>query len=138
MRHQLSRVYLSVLGPALFAALCGHAAAQAISAKPLTLSGLYSVDSGLAAPQANFTAVQLDSSKNIYLLLDEGDGVRVIKLNPAGNTRLATAHLGANGDHGLAMALDASGNVYHSRLIVVRKTELDRRGRLQWLAARDS
>jgi trimeric autotransporter adhesin len=61
---------------------------------------------------AQFNAVQSDASGNLYLLLDQHDGVRVLKTDPTASTVLAQAQLGAAGDVGLAMALDPAGNVY--------------------------
>jgi hypothetical protein len=81
-------------------------------AQSLTLAGLYSVDTGVNSTSAAFRGVQMDSARNIYLLLDEGDGVRVLKLNPAGTAALASVHLGAAGDHGTAFAIDSGGNIY--------------------------
>ena len=84
----------------------------AAAAQSLTLAGIYGVDAGVDSSAAAFAGVQMDSSRNIYLLLDEGDGIRLLKLNPAGSTLLASTHLGAAGDHGTTLALDSSGNVY--------------------------
>src|SRR5580698_6231023 len=61
---------------------------------------------------AQFNAVQSDSSGNLYLLLDQKDGVRLLKTDPTATNVLAQVQLGANGDIGLAMALDPSGNIY--------------------------
>jgi hypothetical protein len=73
----------------------------------LAFAGLRSV-----ATQGQFNAVQSDSSGDLYLLLDQKDGVRVLKTDPAATTVLAQAQLGAHGDIGLSMALDPTGNVY--------------------------
>jgi hypothetical protein len=91
---------------------CGLWANARLQAQSVSLAGLKSVDQGVNSSFATFRAVQLDSTKNIYLLLDEGDGVRLLKLNPAGNSLLASAHLGAAGDHGTGMVLDSNANVY--------------------------
>jgi hypothetical protein len=61
---------------------------------------------------AQFNAVQSDASGNLYLLLDQKDGVRLLKTDPTATNILAQTQLGAAGDIGLAMALDPSGNVY--------------------------
>jgi hypothetical protein len=61
---------------------------------------------------AQFNAVQSDASGNLYLLLDQKDGVRLLKTDPTATNILAQAKLGAAGDIGLAMALDPAGNVY--------------------------
>ncbi len=73
----------------------------------LVFAGLRSV-----ASQGQFNGVKTDASGNIYLLLDQGDGVRILKTDPAGNALLAQAQLGAKGDSGVALALDPVGNVY--------------------------
>ncbi|WP_174240956.1 SBBP repeat-containing protein, partial [Granulicella sp. S190] len=64
------------------------------------------------AHYAQFNAIQSDASGNLYLLLDQGDGIRLLKTNASATTILAQAHLGSSGDIGLAMALDPSGNLY--------------------------
>ncbi len=61
---------------------------------------------------AQFNAVQSDASGNLYLLLDQKDGVRLIKTDSTATTVLAQTQLGATGDIGLAIALDPSGNIY--------------------------
>jgi len=69
---------------------------------------------GLRAVQGHgqFNAVQSDHSGNLYLLLDQKDGIRVLKTDPNATQILAEAHIGASGDIGLALALDPSGNIY--------------------------
>jgi trimeric autotransporter adhesin len=83
-------------------------AAQSTTPLSISLAGLYTVDAAVDASTASFPGVQLDSSGNIYLLLDENDGVRLLKLNPSGINILASAHIGAAGDHGIALALSAN------------------------------
>jgi hypothetical protein len=61
---------------------------------------------------AQFNAVQSDATGNLYLLLDQKDGIRLLKTDPTATNILAQTQLGAAGDIGLAMALDSSGNVY--------------------------
>src|SRR6202789_4059861 len=73
----------------------------------LVFTGLRTV-----ANQGQFNAVQSDASGNLYLLLDQKDGVRLLKIDPTATNILAQAKLGAAGDIGLAMALDPSGNLY--------------------------
>jgi len=70
--------------------------------------------SGLLTANAKgqFNAVRTDAAGDLYLLLDEKDGVRVVKTTPGAASVLATAHMGAAGDSGVAMALDAAGDVY--------------------------
>lgn len=79
----------------------------AAAAQQLAFAGLRT-----AGQQGQFNAVQADASGNIYLLLDQKDGVRLLKTDNAAQTVLAQTQLGAAGDIGLALALDPSGNVY--------------------------
>src|ERR1700731_1585037 len=61
---------------------------------------------------AQFNAVQSDASGNLYLLLDQKDGVRLMKTDATATNILAQTQLGAQGDIGVALALDPSGNLY--------------------------
>jgi hypothetical protein len=61
---------------------------------------------------AQFNAVQSDAAGNLYLLLDQKDGVRLIKTDATATNILAETQLGTTGDIGVAMALDPSGNIY--------------------------
>ncbi len=65
-----------------------------------------------AAAQGQFNAVAADTAGNLFLLLDQKDGVRLLKTDNAGANLLAQAQLGAAGDIGVALALDPAGNVY--------------------------
>jgi len=65
-----------------------------------------------AASQGQFNAVQSAPNGYLYLLLDEKDGVRLLKTDANATTVLAQAQLGAKGDIGVALALDPSGNIY--------------------------
>jgi hypothetical protein len=60
----------------------------------------------------SFTAARYAADGSLFLLLDEGDGVRVVKTDSAGKTVEAQAHVGAAGDSGVALAIDPGGNVY--------------------------
>ena len=73
----------------------------------LVFAGLRSL-----AAQGQFNAVQSDSAGNLYLLLDQKDGVRLLKTDSTATTVLAQSLLGAKGDIGLALALDPAGNVF--------------------------
>ncbi|CAN5741781.1 hypothetical protein BH10ACI4_BH10ACI4_00270 [soil metagenome] len=73
----------------------------------LALAGLRT-----AASQGQFNAVQSDPSGNLYLLLDQHDGIRLLKTDPTAASILAEAHLGGKGDTGVALALDPTGNLY--------------------------
>ena len=87
--------------------------ASALCAQPsntsqqLVFAGLRSV-----AQKGQINGIQTDSSGNLYLLLDQGDGVRVLKTDSTANMVLAQAQLGAAGDTGIGLALDSSGSVY--------------------------
>jgi hypothetical protein len=76
-------------------------------AQSLAFAGLRTV-----ASQGQWNAVKTDAAGNIYLLLDQKDGVRLFKSDPTATNILAQAQLGAKGDIGLSMALDPGGNVY--------------------------
>ena len=94
---------------ALWALLCclKIAVAQNTNPQQLAFAGLRSV-----AQQGGINAVQSDASGNLYLLVDQGDGVRLLKTDNGASALLAQSQLGASGDSGIAMALDALGNVY--------------------------
>ncbi|HEY4008560.1 MAG TPA: SBBP repeat-containing protein, partial [Acidobacteriaceae bacterium] len=62
--------------------------------------------------RGSFTAAGFAPDGSLYLLLDEGDGVRVLKTDSAGSSVQAQLHLGAAGDSPVALAVDPSGNVY--------------------------
>jgi len=64
------------------------------------------------AHYAQFNAIQSDSAGNLYLLLDQDDGIRLLKTDATATNILAQSHLGAAGDIGLAMAVDPAGNLY--------------------------
>ncbi|WP_433972480.1 beta strand repeat-containing protein [Tunturiibacter lichenicola] len=106
----------------LVAGLCGFIALilisltlQAQSTTPptapqqLLFAGL--LGSSNSQLNAQFNAIQSDASGNLYILLDQKDGVRLLKTDPTATNILAQAHFGASGDIGLAMALDPAGNI---------------------------
>jgi hypothetical protein len=77
----------------------------------LTFAGLRAgPNPALATAQIN--AVRVGPQGNLYLLLDQKDGVRLLETDPTASTLLAETQLGAAGDIGIAMALDPAGNVY--------------------------
>jgi hypothetical protein len=84
--------------------LCGQGTN---TSQQLAFAGLRSI-----AARGQIEGVRADSSGNLYLLLDQGDGVRVLKTDNAAATVLAQTQLGAAGDAGVALALDPAGNVY--------------------------
>ncbi len=77
------------------------------TAQQLAFAGLRAV-----AAQGQINGVKTDPSGNLYLLLDQKDGVRVLKTDSTASTLLAQTLLGAKGDVGGALALDPAGNVY--------------------------
>lgn len=105
----MKRRVLRTLLAGIFAGACllPSARAQTTGPQQLLFSGLRT-----AAHQGQFNAVATDTSGNLYLLLDQKDGVRIIKTDSTATNILAEAHIGAKSDIGLAMALDPAGNVY--------------------------
>ncbi len=69
---------------------------------------------GLRSSSAHgvFHSVRSDGSGNLYLLFDQGDGIRVLKTDSAASAVLEQTKIGAAGDVGLALELDPSGDVY--------------------------
>jgi len=94
-----------------FAFLSRPLGAQTTGPQQLVFTGLLG-SSNPAQFNAQFNAVQSDASGNLYLLLDQKDGVRLLKTDASATNILAQTQLGAAGDIGLAMALDPAGNVY--------------------------
>ena len=84
---------------------------QTIAPQQLLFAGLRA-SSDANSPYAQFNAVQADASGNLYLLLDQKDGVRLLKTDSTATNILAQIQLGAAGDTGLAMTLDPAGNLY--------------------------
>src|SRR5215469_12625575 len=97
--------FLCLLLAALFGLVTSSITAQ--TTQQLAFAGLLS-----SGHQGQFNAVQTDASGNLYLLLDQKDGVRILKTDPTASNVLAQTHIGAHGDIGLALCLDPSGNVY--------------------------
>jgi trimeric autotransporter adhesin len=107
----------------ILAGLCGLMAlafathpltSQSTGPQQLVFAGLLGSTNPNPSDPANaqFNAVQSDASGNIYLLLDQKDGVRLLKTDSTATNVLAQTQLGAAGDIGLAMALDPSGKIY--------------------------
>jgi hypothetical protein len=65
-----------------------------------------------ASNQGQINSVLSSASGNLYLLIDQKDGVRLLETDSSATNILAQTQLGAKGDIGLAMALDPSGNIY--------------------------
>ncbi|NYF80263.1 beta strand repeat-containing protein [Granulicella arctica] len=107
MKKSYVRTSFVALILGLIAALSPVLSAQPTGPQQLSFAGLRS-----AAHEGQFNAVRVDTSGNLYLLLDQKDGVRLLKTDATATNVLAQAQFGAAGDVGLAMALDPSGNVY--------------------------
>ena len=93
-------------------ALALHAQAPATGPQQLAFAGLRAALSSQGQPQGQINAVRVGATGNLYLLIDQKDGVRLIETDPAATNILNQAQIGAKGDVGLAMALDPAGNVY--------------------------
>jgi hypothetical protein len=108
MTMMKTRFSLGLVLPVICIAVCILVPANLLSqTQQLVFTGLRAI-----ASQGQFNSVQSDASGNLYLLLDQKDGVRLLKTDATATNVLAQAQLGAHGDIGLAMALDPSGNVY--------------------------
>jgi len=86
--------------------------AQPTGPQQLAFAGLRAAVNSQGQPEGQINAVQTNAAGDIYLLINQGDGVRVVETNPNASSVLASAQIGAKGDNGLAMALDPTGNVY--------------------------
>ncbi len=95
-------LFASLLG-CTFAWLTAQMGSAQSNMQQLALTGLHSVQA-----QGQFNAVATDPAGDIYLLLDQKDGVRVLKTD-AGGSLLAQAQFGASGDAGLGMSLGPAG-----------------------------
>ncbi len=78
----------------------------------LTFAGLRTVPNSQGQPEGQINAVSVDAQGNLILLIDQKDGVRVLKTDGGAGSILAQAQIGAQGDIGLAMAQDPAGNIY--------------------------
>ena len=81
--------------------------ATSLRAQQVALTGLRSLNHAGA-----FHGLRQDTAGNLYTLFDAHDGVRLLKLNAAGTQLLAQVQIGQAGDTGIALDLDAAGNVY--------------------------
>jgi hypothetical protein len=77
------------------------------SSQQLAFAGLRSI-----AQHGQINGVQADSAGHLYLLLNQGDGVRLLETDNAASTILTQTLLGAAGDAGVALTLDPAGNVF--------------------------
>src|SRR5215469_4507236 len=104
----------------IVAGLCGFVAlaqtstltAQNAGPQQLVFAGLLGSTNPTTQFNAEFNAVQSDASGNLYLLLDQKDGVRLLKTDPTATSILAQTQFGTAGDIGVALALDPAGNLY--------------------------
>jgi hypothetical protein len=78
----------------------------------LAFSGLRAVLNSQGQPEGQINAVRVGATGNLYLLIDQKDGVRLLETDSSATNILNQAQIGAKGDIGLAMALDPAGNVY--------------------------
>ena len=76
-------------------------------AQQVTLSGLKSLN-GVGA----FHGLRQDAARNLYTLFAAGDGIRLLKFNPAATVLLGQTQIGQPGDSGIGLDLDAIGNIY--------------------------
>ncbi len=109
MKNSLSLRHISAGLCLLASTLATPSLAQATGPQQLAFAGLLGASNSTQTSQ--FNAVQFDASGNLYLLLDQKDGIRLLKTDATATTVLAQTQLGAAGDIGLAMALDPSGNL---------------------------
>jgi hypothetical protein len=86
--------------------------AQATGPQQLAFSGLRAVLNSQSQPEGQINAVRVGATGNLYLLIDQKDGVRLLETDPTATNILNQAQIGAKGDIGLALALDPAGNVY--------------------------
>jgi trimeric autotransporter adhesin len=88
--------------------VCVSAPAQVVDAsQSVSLKEMRTSASHGSFPSAAFAA-----EGNLFLLLDEQDGIRVVKTDLTGKSVLADAHIGVKGDSPVAMTLDSSGDIY--------------------------
>lgn len=81
--------------------------ATILHAQQLALQGLRS-QGGVG----QFNGLKSDAAGNLYTLFDAKDGVRLLKLDATGTQLLGEIQLGGAGDQAVALALDATGNIY--------------------------
>lgn len=84
------------------------AIAQNVNAsQQVVLEGLRSTNA-----RGSFNAAAIGPNGNLYLLLDQGDGIRLLESSSNGTTLLAQVQTGSAGDSGVAMSIDPAGNIY--------------------------
>ncbi len=112
MKNPLSPQSLAALvcGFMALSLATGQLKAQATGPQQLLFAGLHAYTNP-SSQNAQFNAVQADAQGNLYLLLDQKYGVRLLKTDPTATTILAQTQLGAAGDIGVAMTLDPAGDI---------------------------
>ncbi len=65
-----------------------------------------------SAGEGSFTASAYAPDGSLYLLLDQHDGLRLLKTDAAATSILAQSSAGAAGDVGVAMSVAADGSIY--------------------------
>lgn len=77
------------------------------TAQHVTLAGLRA-----NAGHGSFPAAAYAADGSLFLLYDQHDGIRVLKLSSDATQLLGETHLGSAGDTPIALALDPAGNLY--------------------------
>src|SRR5216683_3510615 len=112
--RSLRRIVAGLCGLIALALTTPSLTAQSTGPQQLVFTGL--LGSTNPNPNAQFNAqfndVQSGASGNLYLLLDQKDGVRLLKTDATATNILAQTQFGTTGDIGLAMAIDPAGNLY--------------------------
>jgi len=93
--------------PTLFLGLCLTLAphAQTLNIpQQITLQGILA--------NASFNAAAYAPDGSLILLLNQHDGIRLLKTNASATTVIVQSQTGSTGDIGLALSLDPSGNIY--------------------------
>jgi trimeric autotransporter adhesin len=111
LRLNPRRIIASLCGVLLTAATSSQAQLQPTGPQQLVFTGLLA-STNPGQYNAQFNAVQSDSNGNLYLLLNQNDGIRLLKTDPTATTVLGQLKLGSAGDTGLAMVFDPAGNLY--------------------------
>src|SRR6267378_6628760 len=109
--RSLRRIVAGLCGSLALALTYPSLTAQSTGPQQLVFTGLLGSTNPSAQFNAQFNAVQSDASGNLYLLLDQRDGVRLLKTDATATNILAQTQFGAAGDIGVALALDPSGNL---------------------------
>jgi hypothetical protein len=108
------RIVAGLCGSLALALIATSLHAQSTGPQQLVFTGLLGSTNSTPNAQFNaeFNAVQSDASGNLYLLLDQKDGVRLLKTDASATNILAQTQFGTAGDIGVALSLDPSGNLY--------------------------